>query len=324
MEITPFRSEHSSDAAALFVQNYKALRRSVPVLPDLMEDRDRVAQRLDRLMDSCPGVAALEGGKLVGYMGWFLVDQFRETERKGAYCPEWAHGAADGAKPAIYRALYRAASAQWAAAGCQVHGISLLAHDREAEKTWFWNGFGLTVVDAIRSLAPLEGISPAGFTVRKATLDDVDLLAILDSEHWRHYAQPPVFMVPQQPSDAAGFADLLSRSKNSVWLAMQDEPMGFMRFEGRSDGAADVVSAATTVAITGAYIRPAYRGRRAAAALLDAALRDYAGQGAERCAVDFESFNPEAAVFWMKYFEPVCLSVLRVPESLGPSRQEAV
>jgi ribosomal protein S18 acetylase RimI-like enzyme len=318
MEITPFRSDYSSDAAALFVQNYKALRRSIPVLPDLMEDHDRVAERLDRLMDSCPGVAALEGGTLVGYMGWYQFDNCRETGRRAAFCPEWAHGAADGAQPAIYRALYRAASAQWAAAGCQVHGISLLAHDREAERIWFWNGFGLTVVDAIRSLAPLESASPAGFIVRKATPDDVDLLAILDAEHWRHYAQPPVFMVPQPPGDAARFADLLSCPTNSVWLAMQgDEAMGFMRFEGSSDGAADVVSADTTVAITGAYIRPAYRGRRAAACLLDAALRDYAGQGAERCSVDFESFNPEAAVFWMKYFEPVCLSVLRVPESMG-------
>jgi GNAT superfamily N-acetyltransferase len=130
-------------------------------------------------------------------------------------------------------------------------------------------------------------------------------------------------MVPQQHSDAAGFADLLSHPKNSVWLAMQDEPMGFMRFEGSSDGAADVVSADTTVAITGAYIRPAYRGRRAAASLLDAALRYYAQQGAERCAVDFESFNPEAAAFWMRYFEPVCLSLLRVPESSGPGDQVA-
>jgi hypothetical protein len=251
MEITPFRSDYIPEAAALFVQNYRALRRNVPVLPELMEDRDHVAGRLDRLMDSCPGIAALERGKLIGYLGGFLVDRFRQTDRKAAFCPEWAHGAADGAKPAIYRALYRAASAEWAAAGCQVHGIALLAHDHEAEKTWFWNGFGLTVVDAIRSLAPLEGISPAGLTVRKATLDDVDLLAILDTEHWRHYAQPPVFMVPQQHRDAAGFADLVSRSRNSVWLAIQgDEPMGFMRFEGSSDGAADVVSADTTVAIT--------------------------------------------------------------------------
>jgi hypothetical protein len=53
-----------------------------------------------------------------------------------------------------------------------------------------------------------------------------------------------------------------------------------------------------------------------AVALLDAALRDYQAHGLTFCAVNFESFNPEAAAFWMKYFEPVCLSVVRVPEAL--------
>jgi len=62
-------------------------------------------------------------------------------------------------------------------------------------------------------------------------------------------------------------------------------------------------------------VRPEYRGRGAAPALLDAALRDYAARGFERCAVDFESFNPEAASFWVNYFKPVCYSLMRVPET---------
>ena len=76
-----------------------------------------------------------------------------------------------------------------------------------------------------------------------------------------------------------------------------------------------VVQDERTIAITGAYIRPAYRGRGLAPAILDAALRDYAGRGFERCSVDFESFNPEAAGFWLRYFKAVSYSVVRVPES---------
>jgi hypothetical protein len=70
------------------------------------------------------------------------------------------------------------------------------------------------------------------------------------------------------------------------------------------------VEPAQAIAITGAYIRPGYRGRRAAVA-----LRDYQARGFTFCAMNFESFNPEAAAFRMKYFEPVCLSVVRVPEA---------
>jgi hypothetical protein len=62
-----------------------------------------------------------------------------------------------------------------------------------------------------------------------------------------------------------------------------------------------------------------YRGRKALA-LWDAALRDYADRGLTCCTVNFESFNPEAAPFWMKYFDPVGLSVMRVPESYPESR----
>ena len=47
------------------------------------------------------------------------------------------------------------------------------------------------------------------------------------------------------------------------------------------------------------------------------ALRDYAAQGFGRCSVDFEAFNVEAATFWLKYFDPVCLSVTRVPERVA-------
>src|SRR6185369_15131341 len=98
----------------------------------------------------CPGVVALNGSKLVGYMGWYLVDHFRGTERKCAFCTEWGHGAIEEAKPEIYRAMYRVAAQYWSDSGCDAHGLTLLAHDRQAQEVWFWNGFGLTVVDAIR------------------------------------------------------------------------------------------------------------------------------------------------------------------------------
>jgi GNAT superfamily N-acetyltransferase len=122
-------------------------------------------------------------------------------------------------------------------------------------------------------------------------------------------------MAAFEADDAAAFATFLEQSRNSVWLALSDgEEAAYMRFEERSFGAASIVGSERTVAITGAFTRPEHRGKGAAVALLDAALRDYASRGFTCCSVDFESFNPEAAAFWMKYFEPVCFSMLRVPE----------
>jgi GNAT superfamily N-acetyltransferase len=320
MEIVPFQVSYLPEAAALFAGDFRRLRAQVGALPDGMADAAQVAIRLEALADR--SWAAVERGELVGYLGAFVIDHFRDTARKGAYCPEWGHAAAEAAPTqtrAVYRALYRAAASQWAALGCDVHAITLLAHDRIAETVWFWQGFGMVVVDAIRPITPLMGNTVLnGLAIRQATPDDADRLAALDAAHCAHYTRSPIFMAPREVRDAAEFRAFLREPDNSVWLALDGgDAVGFMQFEGHSDGAADIVSADSTIAITGAYIDPLYRGRGAGKALLDAALREYAGRGFTRCAVDFESFNPEAAVFWMKYFTPVCLSVMRVPETAG-------
>ncbi len=334
LEIAPFSAHHLPAAADLFVSDFARLRQAAPHLPEALADPRAVRARLERLIAACPAVAALSEGRLVGYLAWLRAPHFRDTPRLGAYCPEWAHAADGPDRAAVYRALYRAVSTHWAAAACQVHAITLLAGDAAAERAWFWNGFGLTVIDAIRSLDPLDAralrfaspsplVSPkgegghGGLSIRPAAPADIETLVALDAEHWRHYTQPPVFMAPHPSTDAAGFSELLGDERNTVWLALDgDQLAGFMRFEGSSFGAAAVVNAADTTAITGAFVRPAYRGRGIAPALLDAALCYYNAHGYARCAVDFESFNPEAAAFWLRYFQPVCLSLTRIPEAL--------
>lgn len=308
MEIRTYHQNDFPKMAALFIKNFKELRTSVPILPDLMED----PQRIIGMLNDLPGIVAYEGNQAVGYLGWWLVDDFRGTGRKGAYCPEWGHGAADAK---LYRTLYRAAAEQWAKAGCEVHAISLLANDQAAREIWFWNGFGLTGVDAIRPITPLEIAAPEGITIRPAALTDVEGWVALEIEHSRHYTLPPISMAAHETEDADDFTAFLGQPNNTIWLALDgDTPIGFIRFEHNSFGAAAIVNAPDKIAIAGAYVRSEYRGRRVSGAILDGALRHYAAKGFSRCSVDFEAFNPEAAVFWPKYFDVVCLSVIRVPE----------
>ncbi|HEX3052178.1 MAG TPA: GNAT family N-acetyltransferase [Aggregatilineaceae bacterium] len=312
MQIVPFEKEFLPDAAALFAEKFKVQREAVPSLPDTMGQVDGVIEKLGYLAGDA--LVAVEQGKLIGYLGAYLIPGFRGTSRKAAYCPEWGHGAADAA---VYRALYRAAAERWTAEGCTTHGISVLATDHAAENVWYWSGFGLTVVDAVRPITPLNVAAPTGYTVRQATRADAERLAEIEAEHWQHYRRSPVFMMSEDNDDAAGFVKLLENPNNGVWVAENGPTiLSYMRFEGSSFGAADIVNDAKTTAITGAYTRPAYRGQGAAVVLLDAALHDYAARGYARCAVDFESLNPEAAYFWMKYFQPVNYSLLRMPEAL--------
>ncbi|HSV86505.1 MAG TPA: GNAT family N-acetyltransferase [Levilinea sp.] len=315
MQILPFHAEHLPSAAGLFARSFKQQRQAVPALPARLESPAEVEVHLKRMLEKHTGVAAVQDGELVGYVIWLYIENFRNARRKAAYCPVLAHAANPVQQDAIIRALYRCAAAQWAEAGCEVHAVSLLAFDQAAIRTWFWSGFGLAVVDAVRLATPLNIELPRDVVVRKAHPADADMLADLEAEHWQHYLAAPVFMNPTPPSTASEFVELLGRPGGSGWLAFaSDHPVGYLRLEASSSGASEVVSAATTISITGAYVQPQARGRGVAAALLDAALRDDAARGYTACSVDFESFNPEAARFWMRHFKPVCYSLLRVPE----------
>ena len=315
IQIIPFREEFLGEAAALFSANYRKQRQATPILPEGMEEPRGVTDRLRNLLHHTPGMVAVQNGRLVGYMGWYLIDHFRNMDRKGAYCPEWGHAVVEGAAGSIYQAICREAAAQWRKDGCQAYAITLLADDQPAERFWFWNGFGMIVVDAIRSITPVNIPNPSSLFIRTAQIDDAEVIAMLEAEHYRHYSEPPISMAPQPSEDAAAYRKFLSQPHNNVWLAWEgSKPAGYMRFESRTFGAADIVQSETTIAISAAYTRPEYRGQKAAPAMLEAGLRYYAEKGYERCSVDFESINPEASYFWMKYFEPVCISLMRLAE----------
>ncbi len=321
MEITTLRKQDIPAAAALFTSGFKNLRQAIPLLPDRMEDTVIVSGLLENLLSKSAGVAAFDGERLVGYLGWWLVDGFRNTRRRAGYVPEWAHAVVEEKKPEIYRGLYRAASDFWSKAGCNTHAITILASDKVAIDTWFWNGFGLTVLDAVRSITPVNPTNPdpafirSGYTVRKASLADAEALAELEGEHVQHYAQSPVLMIPFKPNNAEEYSRFLAHPTNHAWLVFKGtQPVAYLRFESQSEGAAEVVNGPGKIAITSAYVRPAHRGHAIALALLDEGLTYFSAQGFKRCSVDFESFNPEAVSFWLKYFMPVCFSVVRVPE----------
>jgi GNAT superfamily N-acetyltransferase len=321
MDILPLKPEFIPEAAALFSEKMKRQRQITPLLPDRMEDQALVHQRLAELLDANAGVAAVENGQLVGFIGWYLVDNFRGSNRIGAYVPEWGHAAQEGNQVKVYASMYRSISGLWAAAGCEVHAITLLAYNQEGQRIWYWHGFGLTVVDAIRAMKPLSPMPHTSFQIRKATPNDISEILPLDIEHSQYYAQPPIFMPELARWDAAEWETFLTRPLNSLWLAEKGgEPAGFIRFDAHNFDGVAVTEVEDAVFISGAYLRPSFRGQGAGSAILGAALSDYAEQGLSRCVTNFESFNPDATAFWLKYFYPVCYSLLRVPETISKTK----
>ena len=313
-EVVPFEPVHAPAAATIFTDSLAVLRHAVPALSAALTDRDEVVRRLQ----PAAGCAALQDGRLVGYLtGHHPIARFRRTARVGAYVAEWAHGVAHQDVTGVYSAMYRAVAREWATAGCDVHVITILADQPSVIDAWFRAGFGMALVDAVRPARPVGAATPAGVTIRAATDADVPDLVRLDAEHVRHYAESPVFMASPIPYDDSAWRRFLATPGNGAWLASDgDEAVAFMRFDSEFDGAA-VTEDAEGVFISGAFVRPSHRGRGIAAAVLDAALRQQEQFGRRCCALDFESFNPEAGAFWSRHFTPVCVSLMRVPEAFG-------
>jgi GNAT superfamily N-acetyltransferase len=321
-------SPYIPQAAELFAASYRRLQAAVPGLPERMCDPAAAERSLRWLDGRQPGLAAVDDqGRLLGYLNWLILDNFRNTPHRAALALEWSWGVTEDAplRSTLAR-LYRAACEDWCRQGVTTHAVSLLADDAAAREAWFWHGFGLLVVDGARPVSQALRLPPlaAGVLLRQAGPADLALLAEIEAEHWQHYSQPPTLMAPTAPDGVPEFAELLATPPNSAWLAFKDGRLaGYLRLQAIINGGAAILNSEQTIGITGAYVRPAYRGLGLAPALVEAARAHYAAQTlpngapAFTCyAVDFESINPEAAAFWPKYFTPVTFSLVRVPERI--------
>lgn len=315
VEVVPYRAAHLAGAARLFRGAFGRLRRRVPALPDELAEPPAARALLAGFLREDRALVAMAGSAVVGYLGWWELEAFRDTPRRAAYSPEFGQAAARPGGVEVALALYHAATARWASAGCEVHAFTLLAGQPALERALFRNGFGMFVEDALRPMTAVQALAPEGITVRRAVPADAERVAALDAEHQRHYAAPPLSMVPRTPFAAADVSAFLAAEPASIWLAeAAGEAQAFLQLEPASHGAVRISLAPTTISITGAFTRPAWRGRGLAAALLARAVDHYAAAGFLRMAVDYETFNPWAVAFWRRHFEPVAVSVVRVVE----------
>lgn len=324
IQIEPLRETHIEDAAELFCIRFRALREHLPLLPARYSIADTILSMLRDLSQSAPGVVAIDGRKLTGFLLGFVIPDF--LGKRSVFSPEWANAARLEGSRRLYQEMYGRLSADWVADKCFTHLVSLLENDPQGRDTWHWLAFGMAAVDGLRDLQPVQA-SSAGFELRRATLDDVGEANLFDQALARHLAAPPIFW----PHENKEYAEWLGNSANALWLAYQagtshragqerpgNEAVGCLALEPGYQGGCQVTQDEKTISITGAYTREGTRGNGVATALLNGSLEWARAEGYERCAVDFEPMNSLAARFWPKYFQPVCYSLMRkVDERIG-------
>jgi GNAT superfamily N-acetyltransferase len=323
MQIVEFTENHWEDAAALVAAAVRRLRQEVGILPPQYEEGAAILPRLAQLARSVPGVAAIDNGRLEGFLCAMSLSSFKG--KRGAFSPAWANAAQPENAGRIYQALYAALAPQWLTGGCVVHTVQLLAHDRRGLDGLFWLGFGLNNVDAIRDLAPVAGAHgpatpvPPGITIRRAAADDVAAVGALGEGLQRHLADAPVYLPFLHRDTPADHLAWLAEPGNRQWLAFRGGlPVAELRREPSNFTALALAADAGSTFITSAYTTPAERSGGIAAALLDCLLADARDEGLVRCATDFESANLPGARFWLRHFQPTAYAVVRyVDERIG-------
>ena len=171
-------------------------------------------------------------------------------------------------------------------------------------------GFGMIAVDGLRGLDSIQG-KDTDADIRRAGLQDLEQVMELHEALRRYMKESPIFL-PTEKRDRTYYEEWLQSPDKVVWLAyLNEEPVAFMRLGPADDDVCTIIVDEKTTSIYNAFTKEKARRGGIATALLDHALKSARDSGYERCAVSFEPMNLLGTRFWLKYFKPVCLSVVR-------------
>ena len=309
MNIVTFEKQHIEEAKAIAFANYQEERSFVGTLPAIERMPD-----LDWFAENGLGVAALEGGELVGFLccvGPF--DNAFASQVKGTFSPIHAHGALTEDRELIYKKMYQAAAEKWVSQGILYHAIGLYAHDAQAIGAFFQYGFGLRCIDAIRPMSRIHCTPVIGYTFRLLPKEKVAAIRQMRVQLSAHLGESPCFVydAPQMVKDWIAKAE---KRDTQVFVAERDgTAVAFV--EVGEDGENFITGTPGMKNICGAFCLPQYRGTGLFASLLNFAVEHLRKEGVMRLGVDYESINPTASGAWGKYFTPYTHSVVRRVEA---------
>lgn len=124
-----------------------------------------------------------------------------------------------------------------------------------------------------------------------------------------HMSQSPCFMYSTEEETQEWLKRAESRESMLFAVFDKDKAIAYMEITDEGENFAAYVPGMRN--ICGAFCMPEYRGKGLYAKLLNYTLLALKEEGYTRLGVDFESINPTAYGFWLKYFSAYTKSVVR-------------
>lgn len=307
--VRPLEAADLDAAAALLADRHRRHRHAEPLLDAAFEDPSVARHEIEALLanEGAAGWVAVDPsgssgpGDLAGYLVGIPKDE--RTWGGNVWVEPAGHAATD---PGVVRALYTVAADAWAAEGRLNQHVLVPASDAALVEAWFGLDFGQQHLHAVREIPPPEfGVVPRSeLVIRRATRDDIPVLAELELVLPRHMTGAPVFSrLPIQPVEEVR-AEIESDFDDPKWMWLVAEHEG--RVIGDAIGVALTESPGNSSLIRPAHagflgyaaVFPEARGHGAGRALAEAVLAWSRDAGYTSVATDWRSTNTEADRAW--------------------------
>ncbi len=318
--IAEMKESHVDAAVELFRAAYQRERVFSPLLPcDPLGGQEAVATSIHADLAN-PGVVALDGERLVGYL--CMSARFPFKGQQAALVREHGHATVLDQSRLLYQELYAALAELLVRKGIHLHIIAHFSGDQELKGTLFQLGFGAFLAESLRDLSPVA--TPSTIASVEPEREPRALLS-LEREHRRYYRQSPIFLI-KDDSEPAAFADLQERLDNGqmffVCRELQaaesglEEPCAYMivgRCTGDQEG--HLLSGSNSAQIYSAYARPSARGKGIGKALLSTCVDWARREHYDRLFVEHETANLLGSRFWDRHFAPYLYFSMRYVEN---------
>lgn len=306
MKIFDFTYKHIEKASTLALETYKEERNAVPSLPIIESVPD-----LTGFADNGLGVVAVEEGEIIGFLCNYLPfdHAFGSTDAKGMFSPMGGHAAIKENRAKIYATMYQAVATKWVKAGAVSHAICLYAHDEELQWQFYKYGFGLRCMDAVRSMEQIPCSPCMDYNFEELLPKEYNSIYPLDLALNRHYHESPFFMNRKKETKEEFAISCIAEGVRYFVAKQHDDLVAYLQIS--NSGETFITDASDYCHINGAFCLPEHRGKDIYQNLMNFTISTLKMEGYTRIGVDFESLNPSAYGFWLKYFNAYTHGVVR-------------
>lgn len=308
IDIKKLKNDHLRDVFEIVINNYQTERKSVPYLPSEKNFENLFKSKLKNLISEDTGIIAQSNKKIIGFIAGYKINEFWGN-CKGIYCPDYGHGVIGDNRKNIYQKLYKYSADKWVENGFTHHALTIYAHDRETIDTFFWLGFGLRCIDAMRKTTAIKK-NYTDVNIRKIGKERIPEIADIQDELHNYFKKSPIFMPVAKEAPEKYLENWFKDKNRHLWAAYKDnEAVGFMKVEPKGERL--ITESEEVMNITGAYVKEEYRKSKIAVSLLKNIQKWMLDNDYNLCGADYESFNITGSNFWNQFFTPYTYSLVR-------------